>query len=685
MQLLELSLRNFNVHRKVDLKFDPGVVGIVGKNGSGKSSIISAICFLFTGDLDGDKKADRITVGETEGWVKGKFLLNGKEGTLERHLSVPKVSLTYDGMTYNKVSEVNALWNELLQIDTTIFNNVIVAKQGEIQNLFSDESVVREKIFQKIFMVPETEKLRNTIWNKYVKECPPEKPEEDVQLLITSQTQVAKNRNEVLAKVETLTTKLASPAIIASIKDRLFFLDKCQQDSKKRPELETEIYRTNEELRLLDGQIETSESVLENYPDEEELRTKIGQLTMNKVVFGRKQSILREIENLDKQNLIDFAAVTKAKETLQQSNAHLYETLTEMNGKLRDIIAQKNHLSALEGHASCPTCKQDIPDSKQYLADLRVQESALSTNATLTNSRYQAQMKHLQQYNQELAKYEGLMGRKEYLVKELEPMSTLVFTDEELIQAQTEHKLVKDLQASLNDLRNRKVVLSSNVKVAEEKLKSLATHEGSAPIEQELTMFREALELDDKRREEIGQFQLQSGKLEHELVLLEQRINNSHVNSKYNAKRKSYLEALTNVYDVFATAKFPRRLIETYMDHVQVSLATYLEYFNLPYTVKVVDGFKIRLFTEHDKMLPSVSGGQEMMVGICLRLALHKMFAKAFPIWIIDEGTTHLSDDNRQNYFNLINELRNQKVINQIIIIDHDERLSEVVDQTIQL
>lgn len=685
MQLLELSLRNFNVHRKLDLKFEPGVVGIVGKNGSGKSSIISAICFLFTGDLDGDKKADRITVGETEGWVKGKFLLNGKEGTLERHLSAPKVSLTYDGMTYNKVSEVNALWNDLLQIDTTIFNNVIVAKQGEIQNLFSDESVVREKIFQKIFMVPETEKLRNIIWNKYVKECPPEKPEEDVQLLMTSQAQVAKDRNKVLASIEALTAQLASPAIIASIKDRLFFLDKCQQDLRKRPELETEIYNTNEELRILDGHIETSETVLENYPDEEELRKRIGELTMNKVVFGRKQSILKEIETLDKQNTADIALLTARKEVLDNLKNTDYETVTELNAKLRDVIAQKNHFSALVGHAKCPTCAQDIPDSKQYLADLRKQETELASAASLKNASYQSSVKQLQQINLEMAKYEGLMGRKEYLVKELETMKDLSFSEEDLVQAQTEHKLVKDLHANLTELRNRKVVLSSNVKVAEEKLRSLATHEGEMPIDQELKMFKEALELDERRRDEINQLQLQSGKLEHELLLLDQRINSSHGNSKYNAKRKAYLEALTDVYDVFATAKFPRRLIETYMDHVQVSLATYLEYFNLPYTVKVVDGFKIRLFTEHDKMLPNVSGGQEMMVGICLRLALHKMFAKAFPIWIIDEGTTHLSDDNRQNYFNLIDELRNQKVINQIIIIDHDERLSEVVDQTIQL
>jgi DNA repair exonuclease SbcCD ATPase subunit len=143
---------------------------------------------------------------------------------------------------------------------------------------------------------------------------------------------------------------------------------------------------------------------------------------------------------------------------------------------------------------------------------------------------------------------------------------------------------------------------------------------------------------------------------------------------------------LEKVYDLFGVSQFPRKLIETYMVTVEDTLTKYLQYFNLSHQVKVEAGFKIRLYPiDSPKALPQVSGGQEMMIGICLRLALHKMFAQAFPIWIIDEGTTHLSESKKQSYFELVNVLRTQKIIKQIIIIDHDERLSTVVDQTIEL
>jgi DNA repair exonuclease SbcCD ATPase subunit len=112
----------------------------------------------------------------------------------------------------------------------------------------------------------------------------------------------------------------------------------------------------------------------------------------------------------------------------------------------------------------------------------------------------------------------------------------------------------------------------------------------------------------------------------------------------------------------------------------------YLSYFNLPYKIKVEDGFKIRLYSDDNpNPLPKVSGGQEIMVGICLRLALHNMFAQSFNILVVDEGTTHLDETNRQNYFNIIGELRKQKIINQLIVIDHDPNLTSVVDQLIQL
>lgn len=686
MQLLELTLHNYKLHRNKTLAFESGVVGIVGGNASGKSSIISAICFLFTGEIDTPKKSDCITLGETEGWVKGKFLLNGKEGTLERHLTGSKVILTYDDVVYSKTTEVNQLWNDLLQIDSTIFNNVIVAKQGEIQSLFSDETVVREKIFQKIFMVPNTDKIRNTVWDNYIKVCPPEKLEEDVQLLIVDQTNVAIERNKALAKIEEYTIELVDEHTLKCFQDRINFLEKCITDLDKRPELENQKNLYEVEVSQLHQIIIDLQGSLENYQSSLELLNKLNEFVETRSVFNRSQSIISELDAITKNIDLNLLAEKRSElivaEDRKTSN---YDYLLECNADLKEVLKQKNSLLQLKGHANCPTCYQALSDVQPLLINLQVTEDELTRKINKANTSYQVDLKDVQRLNIELSKYDSLLSRKGYLEQELARTKKVTYSVQEHTDTQTLLDSRHDIEGKLTKANNRLIELNAEIRVINEKLNNLAIYDGEKSIEEELAILQQVIENNNTTKDNIANLQLISGKLEHELTLLESRIVLSQNNHTYNIRRKTYLDKLNAVYDMFAVHKFPRKLIETYMDNVQSYISNYLDYFDLPYTIVVKDGFRIRLCDSAKRVLPTVSGGQEVMIGLSLRLALHRMFAKAFPILIIDEGTNHLSEVNRQNYFNLINELRKQKVINQIIVIDHDVGLSTVVDQLMEL
>jgi DNA repair exonuclease SbcCD ATPase subunit len=69
-----------------------------------------------------------------------------------------------------------------------------------------------------------------------------------------------------------------------------------------------------------------------------------------------------------------------------------------------------------------------------------------------------------------------------------------------------------------------------------------------------------------------------------------------------------------------------------------------------------------------------------MVVGICLRLALHTMFANRFPLLVLDEGSTHLDQENRTAYFNVLATLKQEAGLGQIIVVDHDPDLAKVAD-----
>src|SRR5439155_1048513 len=61
MQLLRLRLANFRQHADADLEFGPGITGIIGPNGSGKTSILEAIAWALYGvqAVRGDKDSIR--------------------------------------------------------------------------------------------------------------------------------------------------------------------------------------------------------------------------------------------------------------------------------------------------------------------------------------------------------------------------------------------------------------------------------------------------------------------------------------------------------------------------------------------------------------------------------------------------------------------------------------------------
>jgi DNA repair exonuclease SbcCD ATPase subunit len=340
----------------------------------------------------------------------------------------------------------------------------------------------------------------------------------------------------------------------------------------------------------------------------------------------------------------------------------------------------------LAGKVCCPTCDQELQDMTGFIDNLNTQIIDLKSRQIKINNLYSQALHKSKLAQEEAGKMEIIVRRIAYLTEEWNKLSEVEFSKDKYDSISKSILDLKIIQASIQSVNQRISELTTEIRVLNEKLSNLSIYDGNVTIEEELTVLDSAIKGDERIKEEINEFKLEAGKLEHELLLLEQRIKTSEDNSVYNLRRKEYLSSLTAAYDIFHASQFPRKLIESYMDHVQVYLANYLEYFNLPYSVRVEDGFKIRLYEpEGVDPLPRVSGGQEMMVGICLRLALHKMFAKAFSLWLIDEGTTHLSESKKQNYFDLIDELRNQKVIKQIIIIDHDERLANVVDQIIEL
>src|SRR6059036_2687931 len=99
MQLLRLRLVNFRQHADTELEFGPGVTGIVGPNGSGKTTILEGIAWAMYGTqaVRGDKDSIRRlgATGRAGVEVELEFRLGAHEYRVTRSLTT--ATLHQDG------------------------------------------------------------------------------------------------------------------------------------------------------------------------------------------------------------------------------------------------------------------------------------------------------------------------------------------------------------------------------------------------------------------------------------------------------------------------------------------------------------------------------------------------------------------------------------------------------------
>ncbi len=86
--ITSVELSNFLSHSDTKLEFDNGVTVFVGHNGAGKSSIIDAITFALFGQHTRKSNKGLIKHGESQGFAKIIFSINGKRYKAERRIDV---------------------------------------------------------------------------------------------------------------------------------------------------------------------------------------------------------------------------------------------------------------------------------------------------------------------------------------------------------------------------------------------------------------------------------------------------------------------------------------------------------------------------------------------------------------------------------------------------------------------
>jgi DNA repair protein SbcC/Rad50 len=159
MHLDKLVMRNFKKYRRAEVEFQDGLTGIVGSNGSGKSTIVEAIAWALYGSRAAGLKREymRNTMASDADSVEIRLTLSlgSREVVIYRAIKgkslMPEAVLLMDGRRIAWGSkEVDQKLEEILKISYQDFMKTFYARQKDLDNLIMEGGAGKREYLLKL-------------------------------------------------------------------------------------------------------------------------------------------------------------------------------------------------------------------------------------------------------------------------------------------------------------------------------------------------------------------------------------------------------------------------------------------------------------------------------------------------------------------------------------------------------
>jgi DNA repair protein SbcC/Rad50 len=159
MHLNKLVMRNFKKFRRAEVEFQDGLTGIVGSNGTGKSTIVEAIAWALYGNRASSIKRDFIRnahAGESDPVEVRLTLSLGKQELIIFRVMkgkglMPEAVLILDGQRIAAgTKEVDLRLEEILKISYQDFMKTFYARQKDLDNLLKEGGVGKREYLLKL-------------------------------------------------------------------------------------------------------------------------------------------------------------------------------------------------------------------------------------------------------------------------------------------------------------------------------------------------------------------------------------------------------------------------------------------------------------------------------------------------------------------------------------------------------
>jgi len=739
-----VKLKNFTCHEETEIAFPEGLTIFIGRNGSGKSSIIDAITYALYGGHSRGRNQNIVRRGAANGMVELEFYHGGSRyhvvrsfdssGNLQTAVLRRDDALIVAGEK-KKEATVSKAIEEILGLSYDRMRAAVIIQQGELDRIISADPKGLKELFDDLMGLTKMEEAYQNMLEvlkdfegriiREVGRSPREidKVEEEIKQLedkINSAEQEAtalRNELDMLKRekerVEDRLKELKrAKGVREDINRGLLELRnqlaekarKLQDVSRKGSECLEKIGLKDEVKRRLE-RIEELDAVIQG------LRDQISSLKAKRDEAERR---LREIE----ERLAGVDVSSLRARTLEEIKLDARRKAE----KLRDDAIELGKDLALRARGDLrhdtllrQQVDQDLEDVVETVSE--AYSSALATHLITLAMEADKIREKLEKMDFELR---SLNKNLETAIEEKDRLSKLDGVDISYLHKDIERAL-KELEGmGGEDAAKRAKALLEEV---EQRLNLLdKAIRGEAELDERLIegldglLGDEGRELTSKLRRQIGELramrfdpkeleELESkekelidriSRLETKLQTLEEKMSQD----------RGEVERLRRVKDVLVKAKEFYDLMEKVRNElyhrdgkVLKSLRTWIlgrlsdharRYLDL-LDVRIDD---VRIEEENRRILfkcfvrgrevdkDMLSGGEKVALALAIRLAIGDVLgAQRLGFFILDEPTIHLDSENRRRLAELFTSL--SRAVRQVIVITHDEEVFEGVEAKI--
>ena len=653
MHLTKVTLKNFGPHKDFSCELRSGLIGVVGYNGSGKSTLINAIYACLTNDFSRFEKRKAGVINDLAGeeaacYVEVEGRQEGTNFVLRRNIKPSSSRLTLSSGTkeevYRKQGDIEQRLIKDLGLTRKIVDSYVFVPQWGMFDFLSQTPAKRAEVFSYLCKTEQAESISKICGNFL-----------SSSLFASS---VVDNREAIKSQIAELEQSIEEVQSELS-RDLVSVLSQAEEDKLTKRIKNFELFEErNAKIALYVSCITDSRKSLKG--------------------FAGRAAILMEKRKIHLTRILNSGTLDHTKQSIKSYESWLAaESAIEMLDE-RIAIIQANKPIFKHSAAEtpfCPTCNQPI--------------------STLQDANIQADL-----HEKRVAEWQSNIATREIELSRLKDKLPAVQVTEEdyklclsrMAVHEVSFRIVTQVEQELLSLKEQgqfvKKRLSADKARHSSAVAAIAEHQSLDYNEENVAEDKLKLKYSLMKKEKctFNQGQLNSKRealLNFEKVL--QDLDDKLRSEEENVKTSNVVK---EVKDLFHWSNLPRLVSLANLSAIVQEVNKALVNFESPFWVEA-DGelnFQVHFPGSPARSAGSLSGGQKVVLAICFRAAVNKIFGNDIGMMFLDEPTAGLDADNLNN-FKIMLEKMSMAIEKdfQLFVITHEESLSSSFTQTIDL